>query len=435
MTSASQTKSIQAQRSLTAAQWKMIFLASLGGSLEFYDFIIYGIFAPYIASQFFPSSDANISLILTFSVFAAGFLIRPLGGVVLSHFGDRYGRRNVFVASVLVISLATMAIGVLPTYATFGVGAPLLLVALRLVQGFCLGGELPGATTYALEAAPKRGGLACAVIIVAVNIGIILGTLVGLGVHHFLSPSQATAFGWRIPFLLGGLLGFVIVRIQRALEETPEFKQMKGNVTRIPLVELLRDHGREVVAGTLFTAAVFGFNGILYSHMPAYLVRQVGFTPEQSSLAQNACVIVQTVLVVGIGLVCDRYSRHRLLQVSALLLILGAYPFYRALADHSGNFVVLFALAGVVTSGQVAVFGSLLAELFPTRVRFSGVALTYSLGATIFNGFGPLIATWLVRETDSNLSPAFFIIACAALSLAVSLLAGKGYRASAAPAG
>ena len=198
--------------------------------------------------------------------------------------------------------------------------------------------------------------------------------------------------------------------------------------------ELLRDHGREVVAGTLFTAAVFGFNGILYSHMPAFLVRQIGFTPVQSSLAQNACVIVQTVLVVAIGLVCDRFSRHRLLQASALLLILAAYPFYLALTDHSCNFIVLFALAGVVTAPQVAVFGSLLAEMFPTRVRFSGVALTYSLGATLFNGFGPLIATWLVRETDSNLSPAYFIIACAALSLAVSLLAGRGYRASAAAA-
>jgi MFS family permease len=404
----------------------MIILASLGGSLEFYDFIIYGIFAPYIASQFFPSSDPGISLILTFSVFAAGFVIRPLGGVVMSHFGDRYGRRNVFVASVLVISLATMAIGALPSYATWGTMASVALVALRLVQGFCLGGELPGVTTYAMEAAPKRAGLACAIIIVAVNLGIILGTLVSLAIHHFLSPQEAA--GWRLAFFIGGILGLVTFRIQKALEETPEFKQMRGGVIRLPLAELLKQHGRKVIAGTLFTATVFGFNGILFSHIPAYLVRQLGYTPEQASLSQNACVIVQTGLVIAIGYVCDKVSRHRLLQLSALFLMVGTYPFYRALIDHSANLLLIFALAGVATSLAVAVFGSLLAELFPTRVRFSGVALTYSLGATIFNGFAPLIATWLIRETGSALAPASFIVFCAGLSFVVSLAVGRSDR-------
>jgi MFS family permease len=371
-------------------------------------------------------------LILTFSVFAAGFLIRPLGGVVLSHFGDRYGRRNVFVASVLVISLATMAIGFLPSYATWGTWASAALVLLRLIQGFCLGGELPGATTYAMEAAPHRAGLACAVIIVAVNLGIILGTLVSLAIHHFLLPQEAAAYGWRIAFVVGGILGLVTFRIQRALEETPEFKQMKGAIIKLPVAELLKQHGRQVVAGTLFTATVFGFNGILFSHIPAYLVRQLGYTPEQASLSQNVCVIVQTILVIAIGFVCDKLSRHRLLQLSAFFLMIGAYPFYRTLVEHSSNLLVIFALAGVATSLAVAVFGSLLAELFPTRVRFSGVALTYSLGATIFNGFAPLTATWLIRETGSPLAPAALIIFCAGLSLVVSLGMGRSDRAAGA---
>jgi MFS family permease len=198
-------------------------MASLGGSLEFYDFIIYGIFAQYIAGQFFPASNPFVSLILSFSVLALGFLARPLGGVVLSGLGDRFGRRPVFLGSLFCTTVATILIGLLPSYQSWGLAAPLLLVTLRLVQGICVGGELPGAPTYAVEAAPERSGLACGVIILSVNVGVLVATLVNLGIQSVLPPAEVASHGWRIAFLMGGFIGCVSYLIRRSLEDSPEF--------------------------------------------------------------------------------------------------------------------------------------------------------------------------------------------------------------------
>src|SRR5215468_3482517 len=238
---------IMPAQSLSRSQWRVISLASLGGSLEYYDFIIYGIFAQYIARQFFPANDPNVSLILSFSVLALGFLARPLGGLVLSGLGDRYGRRPVFLGSLFCTTAATIAIGVLPSYETWGLAAPLLLVTLRLVQGICLGGELPGALTYAVEAAPQRAGLACGVIIFCVNGGVLVATLVNLGIQHALPLDDVASYGWRIAFSLGGFIGCISYVLRRYLEESPEFLRMHA-VAKNPIRELFQEHAGAVLA-------------------------------------------------------------------------------------------------------------------------------------------------------------------------------------------
>src|SRR4029453_3787484 len=193
---------------ITAAGWRIVLLASLGGTLEFYDFVIFGVFARDIGEAVFPGA-VLASLIASFAVFAAGYLARPIGGIVLSHYGDRYGRRRVFLWSVFVMSGATLGMGLVPTYAQWGVAASALMLILRLLQGFCLGGELPGALTYVVETAPRIAPFVCGVVFACVTMGVAAATGVSLSVRTFLAPADVAAYGWRIAFILGGLGGIL----------------------------------------------------------------------------------------------------------------------------------------------------------------------------------------------------------------------------------
>src|SRR6187549_3132379 len=206
---------------ITAAGWKIVLLASLGGTLEFYDFVIFGVFARDIADAVFPASDPLVSLILSFATFAVGYLARPIGGIVLAHYGDRYGRRAVFLWSVFIMSGATLGMGLVPDYATLGIVASLLMVALRIVQGFCLGGELPGALTYVVETAPRIAPFVCGVVFACVTMGVAAATGVSLSLRSLLPPETVPVLAWRIAFILGGLGGLVSFVLRRALEESP----------------------------------------------------------------------------------------------------------------------------------------------------------------------------------------------------------------------
>ncbi len=424
-------------QSLSRAQWRMILLASLGGALEFYDFIVYGIFAREIAAAFFPASDPLVSLILTFSVFTIGYLARPVGGIVLSHFGDRYGRRMVFILSILVISVSTFSMGLIPTYAKWGIAAPVVLILLRLVQGFCLGGELPGAITYVVETSPARACFVCGLMFFCVQSGVVLASLISLGVHTLLAPPEIAAWGWRIGFLFGGVTGLGSYLLQRSLEETPEFRQMKqkASASRRPFAEVLQTHTGAVVAGTAAIAVVGGFNGLLFAHMPAYLATVLHYDPHTANVAQNVCLATDAVFILIAGWLGDRISKTVLLRVGAVAMALGAWPFYQALAGKSEHVILLFALAGIAAGLPSGTFACILADLFPTRVRFTGVALAFNISFTIFSGTAPLVATSLIAKTSPAAGPAIFIIVCAVLALAGSLftprLSGQIRRTSA----
>ena len=232
---------------ITAAGWRIVLLASLGGTLEFYDFVIFGIFARDIADAIFPSSSPLVSLMASFAAFAAGYLARPIGGIVLSHYGDRYGRRRVFLWSVFVMSGATLGMGLVPSHAQWGVAASVLMVALRLVQGFCLGGELPGALTYVVETAPRIAPFVCGVVFACVTMGVAAATGVSLSLRTLLPPEPCPCSAWRIAFILGGLGGILSFVLRRSLEESPEFARMRSLASRQPFRELLRTHAMPVL--------------------------------------------------------------------------------------------------------------------------------------------------------------------------------------------
>ncbi|MFG1214532.1 MFS transporter [Xanthobacter flavus] len=422
MTHATYPLSGQATPSLNKAQWRIIFLASLGGSLEFYDFIIYGIFVQYISAQFFPANDPYVSLILSFSVLALGFLARPFGGAVLGILGDRYGRRPVFIGSLGLTTLATIAIGLLPNYQSWGIAAPLLLVAFRLVQGICLGGELPGAVTYAVEAAPARAGLACGFIIFCVNVGVLIATLVNLGIQYALPPQDVADYGWRIAFLLGGVIGLVSFALRRKLEESPEFVNLHGKATRHPLRELMRHHGRSVLVAAGVAAIIAGFNGMLYGFVPAFLVKTLHYPAPDVALAMTVALVVSSVGLILAGWAGDFVPGRLILRAGSLGLVVVVIPLFALMANHGASIVLVLSLLSLVFSLASGIWPSILAGLFPTQVRFTGIALSYNVSVTLLSGFAPLAATALIAQTGMNSAPALYIAASAALTFWCSFL-------------
>jgi MFS transporter, MHS family, proline/betaine transporter len=410
------SKIVDEERWLSPAQWRLIGLASLGGSLEFYDFIIYGIFAQYISKQFFPASDPFVSMILSLSVLALGYFARPIGGIALGWFGDRIGRRPVFVASLGLTTVATILIGLLPNYSQWGVAAPLLLVVLRLVQGMCLGGELPGALVYAIEAAPKRAGLACGVIILCVNAGVLVATIVNLVVQRMFSPAEVADYGWRVAFLLGGAIGVVSFLLRRKLEESPEFLKLHANVERHPLRELMRHHTREMLVAAGIAAAIAGFNGILYGFIPAYLGQTLQYAPTDIAISMTAALLTSSVGLIIAGWAGDYLSGRMILRVGAGLLVVTVWPLMKLIATHGGDLVLLMVLLSGVFSITSGIWPSLLASQFPTRVRFSGIAMSYNITVTLLSGLAPLAGAALIRQTGDPASPALYVAATALIS-------------------
>lgn len=406
---------------ITAAGWRIVLLASLGGTLEFYDFVIFGVFARDIAAAVFPNASPIASLMASFATFAVGYLARPFGGIVLAHYGDRYGRRKVFLWSVFVMSAATLGMGLVPSYAQWGVAASLVMVVLRLLQGFCLGGELPGALTYVVETAPRIAPLVCGVVFACVTMGVAAATAVSLSVRTWLDPALVLVYGWRIAFVIGGLGGVLSFVLRRSLEESSEFEKMRSLASRQPFVELLRTHRTHVLVGCALLAGTGCFNGLFFSHLPAYLAGVLQYDPKQAVFSQTVGVIASAIGILATGWIGDRIPPRYLLRTGVTLLLVFAYPFYLALESRSVNLTLLLVLAGLAAGLTNGSFAVLLTDLFPTRVRFTGVALGFNVSFTLFSGTAPLVATSLIGGTGQMASPAFLMMACALIALISSL--------------
>lgn len=406
---------------IDAAGWRIVLLASLGGTLEFYDFVIFGIFAKDIADAVFPAANPIASLMASFAAFAAGYLARPIGGIVLAHYGDRYGRRKVFIWSVFVMSAATLGMGLVPSYAQWGVAASALMVVLRLVQGFCLGGELPGALTYVVETAPRIAPLVSGLVFACVTMGVAVATGVSLSVRTLLDPAMVPLYGWRIAFVLGGLGGVLTFWLRRALEESREFERMKSLASRQPFTEMLRTHARQVVVGSAVLAGTATFNGLFFSHLPAYLSAVLQYDPRQAVFSQTAGVLASALGILATGWIGDRVPPRYLLRAGVVLLMAFAMPFYGALEAKTGNLTLICTLAGLCAGLTNGSFAVLLTDLFPTRIRFTGVALIFNVSFTLFSGMAPLAATSLIRDTGAATSPAYLMMGSAALALVGSL--------------
>lgn len=396
--------------------------AAIGNTVEWYDFAIYSTLATYIADRFFPSGDETAALLSTFAVFAAAFFMRPLGGFFFGPLGDRIGRQRVLALVILLMSGSTLLIGLVPSYESIGVVAPLLLLLLRCVQGFSAGGEYGSGACYLAEFAPdKHRGFVVSFLVWSVVVGFLLGSLTVTGLETLLSESAMESYGWRIPFLIAGVLGVVGLYIRLRLGDTPDFETLRdeGEVSTSPLKEAFTTSWRPIlqIAGLVVIHNV-GFY-IVFTYLPTYFTKTLEFTKTNAFVSIIIASTVAIILIPPLGALSDRIGRKPLLIAGAIGFAVFAYPLFMLL--NTGSLAAAIAAhAALAAIESVFVSASLAAgaELFATRVRSSGYSIGYNVSVAIFGGTAPYVATWLVAETGNELAPAFYVIAAAIITLA-----------------
>lgn len=396
------------------ASRKIIFLTGLSSALEFYDFILFIFLAKPLSKLFFPIDSAVTSLIYTYAIFAIGYIIRPIGGMFFGHLGDKYGRKTTFIYTLLLMGIPTCLIGLLPTYQTAGLWAPYLLLFCRILQGFAVGGELPGALTFLVETYHQQRGLICGLCFLGVNIGLISGSFISTLVLH---SSYASA--WRLAFILGGAVSIISYYLRKQLQETPLFKPLSYKINA-PLLNLLKFYPKETLIGILVATSTAGIFNIIYLYLPTYLATY--FHQPLESLMPFTSFLMALFLLINLALsyLSDTVGRKIILNTSAILFIFFTYPLFKLFSSESLNLNLICMLIGALfSSGLAAIFPSFLTELFPTKIRFTAVALCYNIGFGIFNGLTPLIITWLIEKTHQLTIPAFYIMLLASITFIV----------------
>lgn len=388
-----------------------------GNVLEWYDFAIYGFFAPILGKLFFPSEDPTASLIASFGAFAAGFLMRPIGGALFGYIGDRVGRKRALNLSVLLMAIPTFLIGVLPTHAQLGVGAAVILVVLRMLQGLSVGGEYTSSIVYLAESAPKgKRGLFTSVSVLGGVGGILLGSFVSSVIAGSLAESQMERWGWRIPFLLGILVAGIGYLIRRHIPETISESEKADNPLRV-----LRTYWRQVlqVSGLNLIAAVFFYT--LFVFAITWLVNYV-HEPRTMALQFNSIGLAVLIVVIPLAAhLSDRIGRKHLVIGSATALVLLAYPLFGLMHHPDEQLILLGGIGLAVLLGiYLGIMPALVTEMFPRHIRVSAVSVGYNLTYALFGGTVPIIAVWLINREHDDLSFVWYLLAVGTVSLVVA---------------
>ena len=420
-------------RCLTARDYRTLCLATLGGLLEFYDFIIFVFFANTIGELFFPPEISDwLRQFQTFGIFAAGYLARPLGGVVMAHAGDLRGRKQMFTLSIFLMALPTLGIGLLPTYSKLGFWAPVLLLLLRILQGVAVGGEVPGAWVFVSEHVhPSHVGMACGILTAGLTGGILLGSLVAAGLSMVMTHGQLTAYGWRLPFLLGGAFGLLSMYLRRLLAETPVFEELKARralAAETPLKAVLRDYRGAIVLSGLLTWMLSAAIVVVILMTPALLEKMYGVAAVVVLRANSLAALGLTAGCVLAGRLTDRFGPGRVLLVGCPLLGAAAYLLYAAATLDPWLTTFLYTLAGL-TTGIVAVVPYVMIAMFPPKIRFSGVSFSYNVAYAIFGGLTPMVVAWLFRF--DRLAPAHYVGTLCLLGTAIGaflIVQGSTYK-------
>ena len=400
---------------------KFVIITALGCVLETYDFLIYALMAPYLSSVFFPAEAQVEGLLLTFATFSAGYLVRPLGGVLFGHHGDRRGRKKPFAWTLLLMASSTALMGCLPGYHEIGIAAPASLLILRLLQGLSMGGESGGAFTYIREILPKQCYVGCGCIVLGMFAGLTLGYLVHAGLLLFMSIETMTGFGWRITFWIGGLLGVIGFVIRTRFQETLSFTQLQrqGGIVTVPLAALFRRHRIEVVCGVLCIALNSTTTILINVFWPTYLETVFTESRQWLSLVGGVVLFLAGLCSVGVGFIADRVGIRKVFVFAVILEFLLVFPIFYFPAQSDQWLAPAFILGAILT-GVVSIAGpGMLLQLFPAEVRYTGIGFTYNTGFAIFGGCAPLAATWLIQKTDIAWSPVLLLIVVACIGCLV----------------
>lgn len=393
---------------------RVIFSCMIGNALEWYDFALYGYFATTIGKLFFPQFSTFASLMATFGIFAAGFIMRPLGGIFFGHIGDKFGRKDALLWSIYLMAIPTTLIGLLPTYAQIGWFAPLLLTVIRLAQGLSMGGEFTGSMIFVVEHAKTNNrGQYGSWIIFSVLIGILLGSLVATSTCYFLSEEQLANWGWRFPFIISMVGGFIGAVMRRTVDEPEQFKEAKAQRKHhsTPVTELFKSHlGMILYVITIELSLSVGFY-IVVTFINTFLASLLNFTKFASLLLTTTGMFGMGVAIILSGWLSDKIGRKAVLIPSALAFAFFSYPLFVALEGGFTSALLAQISLAFILGSFFAPIPATLVELFPLTVRYSGLSISHSLSMAIFGGTAPLIATYLIAVTENNAAPAIYLAA------------------------
>lgn len=397
----------KAARKVTAAGCVGIFA-------ELYDNGIFGFMAATLAVVFFP--DSQNAVMLVFVGYAISFFFRPIGGIVCGYLGDRIGRQRMLVFVILLISVATAAIGLLPTYAAIGIAAPILLILLRVLQGFSVGGEAAGAMTFLAEHAPEgKRGLYTSFAQIASFLSLLTGTLIAAAMTSGLGPDRMQSFGWRIPFLLAIPLGITGIYIRKRISDTPNFTRLQeeGGLSKNPLKESFAsaEHRRAMLLA-LFIPLMNGSGYyVLFTYMPTFMSKELHFGKVEGLLVTAVSLVAISIAIPFMGGLSDRIGRKKVLMGSAIAMAVAGFPCYLLIGTGDvGLAIVGASVMAIIFAGHTGVIHILLVELFPTRVRYSAYGLGYNVSSALFGGTAPLLMTYLIGETHNVYMPAFYAV-------------------------
>jgi MFS transporter, MHS family, proline/betaine transporter len=398
---------------------RAIAAAIVGNVFEWYDFVVYSYFATTIARTLFPPGDEPAALLETFAAFGIGFVARPIGAIVIGWFGDKKGRKAALILTIAVMAAGTVLVGLIPSYTAIGALAPFILVLARLAQGFSVGGEWGNSTAFMVEWAPQdRRGFYSSFQQSSLVAGLLLGSGVAATLNTVLAADTMQRWGWRIPFLIGGLVALVGVYMRRNVEEPPIYRRLDSAADaavapRLPIVETAQAFGFMIVWAVQFY--------IFLAYMPTFTQKYAGLSGAAALWSNTAGLLLLMIAIPPFGLLSDRIGRKPLLIASCVAFMVLPYPLFSAMlngASFSGILAIqlLVALAIALYSGAGA---AAISEIFPTRVRTTFLSAANGTAVAIFGGFAPFIATWLIEKTGSPISPTYYVIAAAIVSAAV----------------
>lgn len=412
------------------ARKKAVTAAGIGNFVEWFDFVLYAQFAAIIAVHFFPSDNPTSGLLATFAVFALGFLARPIGGVLFGHYGDKHGRKKALSLAVLLMSVATLAIGLTPTYASIGIAAPVLLTIWRVCQGLSAGGEYAGSSSFVIEFAPKgKQALYGSINPIATALGIIAGAVVGLLMTQLMDPDVVNSWGWRIPFMIAGPLGIIGLYLRNKVEETPEFQSIQNQIKDVkhaPLVEAFQTSKMNML--TLFGWA--SVNGLGFYMLTGYMIT---FMTNAAQMDRPQALTVYIIALILFSFACyfagkliDKIGVGIVAVTSAVVMGLIIVPAFKLLnAGDLFNSILGLSLFGIVMGFICTITPLLMVTLFPARIRYSASALAYNLAYGLLGGTAPYIATYLIAETGNNLAPAYYVVIVTVIGLLITI---NGFR-------